>query len=45
MVLNKNIGLWLSLNPDIHLLAPELGTTMLFDQLSPDHFRANSPDC
>ena len=37
----QDIDLWLSLNPDIHYWLLGWGTNDAFDQVSPDHFRAN----
>ena len=37
----QDIGLWLTLNPDIHYWLLGWGTNDAFDQVSPDHFRAN----
>jgi len=37
----QDIDLWLSLNPDIHYWILGWGTNDAFDQVTPDHFRAN----
>jgi len=37
----QDIGLWLTLNPDIHYWLLGWGTNDAFDQVSPEHFRAN----
>ena len=37
----QDIDLWLSLNPDIHYWILGWGTNDAFDQVTPEHFRAN----
>ena len=37
----QNIDLWLMLNPDIHYWLLGWGTNDAFDNVAPDHFRAN----